>query len=257
MDTSENEKKQTDEQLRQLQELKCIGLIAGSIIHSFNNTIGVIHGYADLALRATSSSDRRHVYLKQIIEEAGRAVELSEKMRIFARQKKPDFQFVSIPPIVEQAIAILKESAPASIDIQQDIDAPGTVVFADADQIQQVVINLSNNAFEAMRENGGTLKINLKKINGKALERLSRGRYVNLTVSDTGPGMDSNVLKQMYEPFFTCHKGEGHAGLGLAVVHHIVSGHQGKILVESRLGEGTTFDVYLPLANKDREKRKS
>ena len=281
MNKSENEKKQLDAQLQQLQELKFIGLIAGGIVHSFNNVIGVIRGYADLALRSTSSSDSNHDYLKHIIEGAYSAKNLADKMRTFARQKKLDLKLISIHPVVKQAIKIFegsrsfsptphdkskttvkntptgqifKESPAAPIDIQQDIDTMRATVLADADQIQQVVINLCNNAYDALCENGGILKVILKEVDvgssfAEGYERLNEGRYVKLTVSDTGRGMDQNILKQIYEPFFTTKKINEHAGLGLAVVDEIVKCHKGTIIVESEPDHGTTFEIYLPAVN--------
>ena len=259
MNKFENEKEQLDRQLQRLYEVKCIGLIAGNIIHSFNNVIGVIRGYADLALRATSSRDRSHAYLKQVIEGVDSAKDLAEKLRIFTKQKKPDFRLIGIHPIVEQTIKTFRESLPAPIDIQQDIDATSAAVLADAGQIQQMVINLCDNAYDAACENGGIIKIILKEVDVGAFfaaeyKCLNEGRYVKFTLSDTGHGMDQNISKQVYEPFFTTKEIRGNAGLGLSVVHEIVKGHKGEIIVESKVGEGTTFDVYLPLAGNDNEK---
>jgi len=243
---------------RQMQELKFIGLIANGIVHDFNNAIGIMRGYADLALRATPSSDHYHAYLKQIIEGADSAKNLAEKLRIFTRQKKPDFKLINIHSIVDEAVIIFKDSLAAPIDLQQDIDTMCGAVLADADQIQQAVINLCNNANDAMSENGGILKIILKEVDvGASLaeecEGLNVGSYTQLTISDTGQGMDQEVLKQIFEPFFTTKKADEHAGLGLSVVRAIVEGHKGEIIAESHPGEGAKFDVYLPLAFKNKE----
>jgi len=259
MEGLDKEKMQGAVQDRQLQELKFIGLLANSIVHDFNNAIGIIRGYADLALRAPSSSDHNHAYLKQIIEGADSAKELAEKLRIFTRQKKPDFKLINIHSIVDEAVIIFKESLATPIDLQQDIDTMCTAVLADADQIQQAVINLCNNAYDAMSENGGSLKIILKEVDvstsfAEEYEGLNEGKYVRLTISDTGHGMDQEILKQIFEPFFTTKKADEHSGLGLSVVHAIVKGHKGEIIAESHLGEGAKFDIYLPLANQGHKK---
>jgi len=258
MEGLNKEKMQGAVQNRQLQELKYIGLIANGIVHDFNNAIGIVRGYADLALRATPSSDHNHAYLKQIIEGADLSKDLAEKLRIFTRQKKPDFKLINIHSIVDEALIIFKESLATPIDIQQDIDTMCGTVLADADQIQQAVINLCNNAYDAMSENGGILKIILKEVDvdtsfAEEYEGLNEGRYVRLTISDTGHGMDQEILKQIFEPFFTTKKTSKNAGLGLSVVHAIVKGHKGEIIAESHPGEGAKFDVYLPLAFKDLE----
>ena len=255
------EKIQNDKQCQQSQELKHIGLLAGGIVHSFNNAIGVVRGYADLALRAASPSDDNFAYLEKIIKGADAAKELAGKMLIFTRQKKPEFKPIKIQSIIEEAINSFSMSLTSSVKVQQDIDPTCRSVLADTDQIQQVVVNLCNNAFDAISENGGTLKTILKEVDGGASSaedygHLNEGRYVKLTVSDTGHGMDENTLKRIYEPFFTTKKaGEG-AGLGLTLVQEIVSGHMGKIIAESKPGKGTTIEIYLPLAGKDNVKKK-
>jgi len=256
MEGLEKEKMQGAVHDRQLQELRFIGLISSGIVHDFNNAIGIIRGYADLALRATSSSDCNHDYLKQIIEGADLSKELAEKLRIFTRQKKPDFKLINIHSTVDQAVIMFKESLSAPIDFQQDIDTMCAAVLADADQIQQAVINLCSNAYDAMCENGGVLKIILKEVDvstsfAEEYDGLNEGRYVKLTICDTGHGMDQEILKQIFEPFFTTKKTGENAGLGLSVVHAIVKGHKGEIIAESHPGEGAKFDVYLPLAFKD------
>jgi len=259
MERSKQEKTQNDAQCRQSQELRSIGLIINSIVHSFNNAIGVIRGYADLSLRATDPDSCIFSYQKNIIDGTEFMKELSEKMRIFGKQAKQDLKLVQIHSVVEEVVNSFEVSLTLPIKIQQDIDTTCGPVLADADQIQQAVINLCNNAFDAMSENGGILKIVLKEVDvevsfAEEFERLNEGRYVKLTVCDTGCGMDPDTLKLIYEPFFTTKKaGEG-VGLGLTVVHEIVSSHIGKIIVESKSGEGTTFDIYLPLVNQDHKK---
>ncbi|MCK5259843.1 MAG: hypothetical protein KAJ70_02155 [Candidatus Omnitrophica bacterium] len=256
MDEAKNEKMKLDGEFRQLQELRSIGIIANRIVHDFNNTIGIIRGYADLALRVAPVSDRGHNFLEKIIEETDSARKLAEKLRIFTRQRKADFKLISSHLIVGQAIQIFRESLPALMDIQQDIDTTGTTVFADAGQIQQVVTGLCNNAYDALCENDGSLKISLKEEDVKAsfaeeYKHLNEGKYVKLTVSDTGRGMDQATMERIFEPFFTTKEAGQGAGLGLSVVHGIVMNHHGEIIVDSRLGKGTTVRVYLPLADND------
>lgn len=259
MEGLEKETMQEAAQDRQLQELKFIGLLTNSIVHDFNNAIGIIRGYADLALRATSSGDKCHDYMKLIIEGADSAKALAEKLRVFTKQTKSELKPINIHSIVEETIKNFKESSAVPIDIQQDIDVRCTAVLADADQIQQTVINLYNNAYDAMRENGGRLKIILKEVDVSAsfaeeYEGLNEGRYVRLTISDTGHGMDQEVLRQIFEPFFTTKKVGEHAGLGLSVVREIIKGHKGEIIAESHPDEGAKFDIYLPLVNEDHKK---
>lgn len=259
MDKLENGKEPWDEQRRQCQELKYIGLITNGIVHSFNNVIGIIHGYADLALRLSSPNDRNHEYLKQIIEGAESAREIAERIRIFTKQKEPNNQVLQIGPVIERSITRFRGSLPASIEVLQDINAADAAVVADRDQIDLMVTSLLNNAYEATREQGGSIKIALREVDvdaSMAGERksLNTGRYVKLTVSDTGCGMAQDLSMRIFEPFITTKKaGEG-AGLGLTVVYAIIKGLKGEILVDSQLGKGTIFDIYLPLAKKGNEK---
>jgi signal transduction histidine kinase len=243
----------------QMQNLQYVGLIINAIIHSFNNSIGLIHGYADLSVRVTEPDSRAHRFAKNIIDGVNSLKELSDKMVIFGKQEKQDYQLIPIQPIVERAINSLSMPATSSDKIQSDLDPACGAVLADADQIQQVVINLCNNAYDAMQGNSGTIKVFLKEVDVKApssegQQDLGEGRYVKLTVSDTGCGMTQEVSDRIFEPFFTATKAGENVGLGLTVVRAIVKGHKGKITVKSKPGEGATFDIYLPLANRDNKK---
>lgn len=252
MDKSDNRKAESKVPLQQRQGLKYTELLMGKVIHDFNNIIGVVHGYASLALRNTSSNDSNYTYLKEILEGVNSAKDLAEKMRVFALPKDPEFQPVNIYAVVEETIKIFKQLPSGSIDIQQDMDVSCGSLSADADQIQQMVINLCNNACDAMRATGGILKITLKEAYLRASfvkehACLNEGRYVKLTVSDTGHGMAEETLKQIFEPFFTTKKAGENFGLGLSIVYEIVKGHKGAIIAESQPGAGAVFDVYLPL----------
>lgn len=257
MEQSKQDKTQNDAQYWQLQELKSIGIIANNIVHDFNNVIGVIRGYADLALRATSADDRSRAYLTHVIEEADTAKELAEKLRIFSGQEKLDYKLIDIPSVAEQAIKIFRESVPTTIEFQQDIDTTCGAVLGDADQIQQAVINLFRNAYDALCDKGGILNLTVNEVDvgAEVYRGLDEGRYVKLTVSDTGCGMDQETLKRIFEPFFTTKKNREHAGLGLLVVDKIVKGHKGAVIAESKVGEGAKFDIYLPLPKEGQEEK--
>jgi len=241
---------------QQAQNLRYVGMIINAIVHSYNNSIGLIRGYADLSLRATEPDNRIYPYLKNIIEGADSVKDLSEKMRILGKQEKQDYKLIPIAPVVEGAVNSFSKSLSSPDKIQSDCDSACPAVLANADQIQQVVINLCSNAYDALGENGGTINVLMKEADvkassGEGQQDLSEGRYVKLTVCDTGCGMDQEVSQRIFEPFFTAKKGSENAGLGLAVVQAIVNAHKGVITVESKQGEGTTFDIYLPLADKD------
>jgi len=239
---------------RKLEELKSIGLITSNIVHGFNNALGVIHGYAELALKDTDADNCIYPYLEQILQESNLAKTMAEKLRIFSQQDQYDFQSIQIHSIVEEAMRTIHVTGKASIKITQDINPACGAIFADAGLIRQAVMNLCVNACEAMSEQGGALEVNLNEVDvdaslAGAHRDLNAGKYVKLTVKDTGIGMDQEIVRLIFEPFFTAKKTGKHAGLGLTVVQGIVKNHKGKIIVKSKAGEGSTFDLYLPLAN--------
>lgn len=244
---------------QQKQNLRYVGLIINSIIHSFNNSIGLIQGYANLSLRAAEPDSRIHNYAQSIMDGAKSVQELSNKMQILSGQENQNYQSIPIQSVVEEAMKSLPMSLTSPTKIQSDLDSSCGDVLADADQIKQVVINLCSNAYDAVQDNNGSIKVSLKEVDVKdssddGPQNISEGKYVKLTVSDTGVGMDQEVSERIFEPFFTTKKEGENAGLGLAVVHGIIKQHEGEIITVSKQGEGATFDVYLPLANKNDKK---
>ena len=239
---------------RQLpQDLSSIGLIINTIVHSFNNSIGLIRGYADLSLRATDPDNRIYPYLKNIINGADAMKELSEKMRIFGKQAKKDLQRMRIHSIVEEAVNTFAKSLEPPANIQQDIDVRCGEILADAGQIRQVVVNLCDNAHDATCDNGGEIKVALKEVDvdasfAKAHKGLQEGKYLRLIVGDSGSGMGPEILSRIFEPFFTTKGEERHPGLGLTVVQAIVKNHKGAVFAESKVGDGTRFDIFFPAA---------
>jgi len=238
-------------QAQSSDDLKFIGLIMNTVVHSLNNTIGLIHGYADLSLRAADPDSRVYPYLKNISDGADSLKELSEKMRIFSKQEKQDLTLMNIHVLVEEAVNSFAASLTSSVEVQKNIDPACGTVLADEAQIRQVVTNLCRNAYDAVRDKGGVIEVSLMPRDvdaafAEAHKNLEEGRYLNLAVKDTGCGMNQEISSRIYEPFFTTKGAGGNAGLGLTVVQAIVKNHKGSIFVESKPGEGTEFDVFLP-----------
>jgi CheY-like chemotaxis protein len=186
-----------------------------------------------------------------LLKAAERAKALVQQILSFSRQEEKQKYPTQIHLLVKEALKLLRASIPTTIDIREDVDPHCGSVLADPSQIHQVLMNLCTNASHAMRGSDGVLGIKLDcaevgRRSATGPEDLAEGQYVRLTVSDTGPGMDSVTKERIFEPYFTTKSvGEG-SGLGLSVVHGIVSGYGGAITVESRPGEGTTFAVYFP-----------
>ncbi len=240
-----------EEQLRRSKRLETIGTLAGGIAHDFNNILAPIMGFTELALLKVAADESVAQDLEQVLKSAHRARELIEQILLFSKQSEKEQKPIDLRPVVEEALKLLRPSIPATIEIRSDLSRPCGKVRADATQIHQVVVNLCTNAWQAMGKSG-TLRIALEEVDVDATAvrlrpDLNEGRYVRLSVSDTGRGMDEATLDRIFEPFFTTRKKDQGTGLGLSVVHGIVRNHRGDILVASRPGEGSVFHVYLPI----------
>ena len=251
---SEKEKMQLQAQLRQAQKMEAIGTLAGGIAHDFNNILSSILGYAELVREELPASNPETIEdIEQVVKAGNRAKELVRQILTFSRQNPEELVPVQISLIVKEAIKLLRSSLPSSIEIRQVISDGSLTVFADPSQIHQVLMNLCTNSFKAMRDKGGVLEIRLEhftanQIFSASYPELRATRFVCLVVHDTGIGMDSSILPRIFEPYFSTNKKEDGTGLGLAVVHGIVSSLGGTIEVASTVGTGSTFKVYLPIA---------
>jgi PAS domain S-box-containing protein len=258
----EIEKMQLETQLHQAQKLKSIGTLAGGIAHGFNNILTPIIGYTEMALDSTSPRDPRQSDLKNILKASNRAKDLVRQLLVFGQADAKIFQTVNMPSIIKEAIKIIRTSISPDVELKLDLDPLCDhcgEVLGDAIELKQIIINLCSNANDAMSNGGGILEVGLKYIeDDESLARknpvLKRGPYVMVRVTDTGRGIDPKIIDHIFEPFFTTKNvGEG-VGLGLPVVHGIVEKHSGVIIVDSIVGKGTTFSVYLPPARgKDTE----
>lgn len=247
------ERKSLESRLNQAQKMEAIGTLSGGIAHDFNNILSAILGYTELALDIAEENSIIAKNLQHVKQAGDRAVDLVKQILTFSRESQKEKKPIQVGLIIKEAAKLLRSSIPATIDIKQNIQS-SSVVLADPTQIHQIVMNLSTNAYHAMRETGGTLEIELKDIefpgtNLQSSLNMASGKYILLSVSDTGTGIDDSVIDKIFEPYFTSkEKGEG-TGLGLAVVHGIVKDHAGNIEVFSTLGKGTTFNIYLPVVD--------
>jgi PAS domain S-box-containing protein len=246
------DKEQLEAQLRQSQKMEAIGTLAGGIAHDFNNILGAILGYGELAHQQSAEGSPVRRYLDSVMHAAERAQMLVERILGFSRSGLGDRAPVNVQFVIEETLELLEASLPAGIRLESRIDAGNSAVIGDATYLHQVAMNLCTNAVQAM-EHGGILRVILERAEVKEHRTLSRGslvpgRYVRLIVSDTGVGIAPAVLERMFDPFFTT-KGVGQGtGLGLSLVHGIVIDLGGAIDVASNAGEGTTFEIWLPVA---------
>jgi PAS domain S-box-containing protein len=243
--------KRIEAQLQQAQKMESIGTLAGGIAHDFNNILNAIIGYTDLAIVRGKEEDRElQDDLHQVRMAADRATSLVRQILTFSRKQQQEAQPLQISLIVKEALKLLRASIPTTIEIRQEI-ASQALVLADPTQVHQLIMNLCTNAYHAMMESGGVLGVTLKEITIDNDVELAPGRYVILTVSDTGCGIEKEVMSRIFEPYFTTKEVDKGTGLGLAVAHGIVKSHHGRIAVYSEPGRGATFNIYLPIVTSE------
>jgi PAS domain S-box-containing protein len=244
------EKAELESQLRQAQKMESIGTLAGGIAHDFNNILSAIIGYTEIARMGTEIKSTVHRNLGEVLKASQRAKNLVSQILTFSRQTRSEFGPVQVRLIVMEVIKMLRATLPASIEVVSELTTQAAVL-ADANQLHQVLMNLCTNAFQAMREEGGRLRLALCEVcleasSASQMDGLKPGEYLKLTVSDTGAGMDRETIGRIFDPYFTTKaKGEG-TGLGLSMTYGIVKAHQGAIAADSRPGEGSVFTIYLP-----------
>lgn len=246
----EQERKEYERRIQQLQKMEAIGTLAGGIAHDFNNILSAVFGYAELAVLRAGTNQLLQRNLSGILEAAKRAKELVQQILLFSRQGEQELKPLQIRPLIKESLKMLRSSLPTTIKIKQQLQGDFENVLANPTQIHQIVMNLCANAAQAMEEDGGVLTVSLTQVELTEEVRHHPGReagtYLKLRVQDTGRGIPADLLDKIYNPYFTTKsKGQG-TGLGLSVVHGIVQSYSGIIEVGSEPGRGTVFDVFLP-----------
>jgi PAS domain S-box-containing protein len=246
------EKEHLESQLRQSQKMEAVGTLAGGMAHDFNNVLGAILGYGELAQQhAADNSDLRR-YLDNVMHAAERAKLLVERILGFSRSGLGDQVMVNVQAVVNETLELLATSLPAGIQLHKTLNAGDVAVIGDPTYLHQVTMNLCINALQAM-DGGGTLGVIVERIASTESKTLTRGSvaagdYVRLTVTDTGAGIPPHILDRIFDPFFTTKTVGGGTGLGLSLVHGIVGDLGGAIEVSSTPGAGTRFEIWLPMA---------
>jgi CheY-like chemotaxis protein/two-component sensor histidine kinase len=231
--------------------MEAIGTLAGGIAHDFNNILMAITGYAELAALNAKENHAAQRNLEEVLVAGQRAKELVQQILAFSRQTEHEQQPIELKLVVKEVCKFLRASLPTTVEIRQNLTKAPTVILGDPIQMHQVVMNLCANAEYAMRKSGGLLELKVEHVTVETDDiethpDLNEGSYVRLIVRDTGAGMTQDVAQRIFDPFFTT-KGVGEGtGMGLAVVHGIVSSLCGCINVESEPGLGTTFTIDFP-----------
>ena len=252
---AQKEREQLKTQLIQAQKMEAIGTLAGGIAHDFNNILGAIIGYAEMALYDTQKDSMEHYNVDQVLRAGHRAKDLVKQILAFSRKSEQDKNVISLTPVVNETLKLLRASLPTTIEIKRNIEPNLDAIFADPTQMHQVVMNLCTNSAHAMREAGGILTVELQNVDLHIKETaqfpdLNPGPYVKLSISDTGHGMDSKIIDRIFDPYFTTKELDKGTGMGLAVVHGIIKGHGGGIQVQSESGKGSRFDILFPIMGK-------
>jgi PAS domain S-box-containing protein len=249
---AQSDKEHLEAQLRQSQKMEAMGTLAGGIAHDFNNILGAIVGYGELAQQHAAAGSAMRRYLDNVMRAAGRAKALVDRILGFSRMGLGEQVPVNVQSVIEETLELLVASLPVGIRLEKTLAAGDAAVIGDATHLHQVAMNLFTNALHAM-EGGGVLRVVLERVELSEQRSLSRGTlppgpYVRLVVSDTGTGIPPAVLERMFDPFFTT-KGVGEGtGLGLSLVHGIVSELGGAIDVATGAAAGTKFEIWLPVS---------
>jgi len=250
--TVENENIRLKDHIIRAQRMEAIGILASGIAHDFNNILFPITGYVEILLMDTAKDSDTHNHLMSILKASNRAKKLINQILSFSRQKKHETTPVLVQPIIKETLNLLKETIPTTINIVQQVDMNCSPVMADPTQIHQVIMNLCTNAYQAMENKGGTLRVGLCEIDIGENElprflEIEPGRYLQLLISDTGVGMEKKVALKIFEPYFTTKKTGNGTGLGLSVAQGIVKKAGGDIKVISEPNKGACFYIYLPV----------
>lgn len=246
------ERENAECQVRQAQKMEALGTLSGGIAHDFNNILFPIMGYTEMMLCEISDDSELRSFLEQIYAASVRAKDLVAQILTFSRQTRGALDKIQIQLIVKEVLKLLRHTIPTTIEIQHNISTHCPPVYGDPTQIHQIIMNLTTNAYHAMEERGGVLTVSLKAVDLSPFDgfdpQMTPGRYACLSVEDTGVGIPESIRQKIFDPFFTTKcEGKG-TGMGLSVVHGIVKDAGGKIEVQSEMGKGTIFQVYLPVA---------
>ena len=253
-----------EQQLHQRMKMEALGTLAGGIAHDFNNILAAMIGYGEIARGRLASNHPARKDLDQVIAGGDRAVNLVKQILTFSRKGSYGrFHLVKMQDIINEVVNLLRPSLPPTVEVLLEVDPSCRAIFADSGQMYQVVMNLCTNARQALKEKHGRITIRLAEIEnaGQIFGNLSlpgrSGILLDLEVSDTGCGIAEDKLDKIFDPFFTTKKKDQGTGLGLAVVHGIITKHQGEIQVTSKPGLGTTFHIYLAIDDDEGHKQQT
>ena len=255
----EKEKAGLKKLLQQAQKMESIGTLAGGIAHEFNNILFPIIGYTEMCMYDVPENSKTRKNLASVLKAADRAKDLIQQIQNFSMKREQERKPLKIQYIIKETLKLLRSSLPSTIVVRYEIDSTCGPVAADPSEIQQILMNLCTNAYLVMEEQGGELEVTLQEVDldpgdiASGID-LSPGRYLKLTIKDTGPGLEPTEVKHVFDPQYSNSERNEYAGMGLNVVHDIIRSYKGMICASSDPDQGTTIDVYLPLIGTQSEK---
>lgn len=244
--------KDIEAQLQQSRKMESIGTLAGGIAHDFNNLLYMISGNAELALEDTPKWNPVHTNLEEIKSASLRAAGIVKQLLNFSRKTDTGLKPIGAVTVIKESLKFLRSTIPTTIEIRKHLPDADITILADPIQINQILMNLCINASQAMEDTGGILEVNVEMTTIEAGEiknfvDLTPGKYLKMTVRDTGPGIAEKITNRIFDPYFTTKEMGKGSGMGLSIVHGIVQNHNGAISVDSKLGKGTTFTLLFPM----------
>lgn len=259
INTLEKEKAKLKRQLQLAQKMEAIGTLAGGIVHEFNNILFPIIGYTEMSMYDLSENSKTRKNLAAVLKAADRAKDLIQQILNFSRTEGQERKSLKIQYVIKETLKLLKASLPSTIEIRQDIDNACGPVMGDPSEVQQVLMNLFTNAYQAMEEKGGVLEVTLSEVDVNTMDLssdmdLSPGSYLQLTVGDTGSGIEQTELKHIFDLNSHINDLDERNGTGLGMVCAIVQSYKGGITIDSMPNQGTIVKVYLPLHHTQSEK---
>jgi PAS domain S-box-containing protein len=250
---AEEERRRLEVQLQQAQRLQALGTLAGGIAHDFNNLLTAIRGYADVALEGNANTASVSRSVQEISRTVQRASDLVRRLLLFGRGEEPRLRTVPVPPLIHEAVMLVRAALKAPVEIRTAIAEDTWPVLGDPTQMHQALMNLVTNAAQAIGDAGGAIEVSCENVTLTGSDRshpaLAAGRYLRIGVRDSGRGMDEATISRVFEPFFTTKPPHEGTGLGLSVVHGIMKNHRGAVTAESAPGVGTTFHLFFPAAD--------
>ncbi len=240
-----------EKQLLQSQKMEAIGTMAGGIAHDFNNILTSIINSTELAIGDVDEDSQTAKDLERVLKAARRGGSVVKQILTFSRPSQEGFQSTDLSKVISEVVSLMEVSLPGNISIKSYIKPGLQSIYADPTQIHQAVMNLSTNAFHALRKGGGEIEIRLEE---SALDEeqaryldLQPGKYMRLSVTDDGPGISSKIIDKIFDPFFSSKSKKEGTGLGLTVALAIIKGHNGALRVSSEAGVGSEFEMYIPV----------